>query len=190
MDALIRDIDRKVLAQRRFIRSGRTWNRPVGDHLVDVVEVVTSKSGHSLDVTIGVCDRLARERVWPNLTAPIDSATCVVRIGLDELMGGDSTAWRFDEPAAANVIATALEGVGLDWIEQMHDHEEMIRFLGGLQRTLIPAESVLLALVEDEIGRQQEACLRLEAVQLRALGLWKDRAADLSLELGCQSRAG
>ena len=184
---LVRALHRSVLGPAGFTLRGSTWNRRSGD-LVDVVTVVPSKAGDSIDIYLGVYDPVIFERVWGPHRGSVTESACLASINIGELIGGSARSWHWDDTEHAARLETALEQDGLPWLRRMHDRERIVEFLVTRPRALITSQIVLLALLEEGIGRRDAACERLALLIRRMSGLspgWEAKARDLYAAMGC-----
>lgn len=145
--------------------------------MTDVVAIVRSKSGQSVDVELGVFDPLPYVQLWRRLPKTITEADCVVRIPLDTL-ADTRRIWHEDSQEDAVVLAHLLKSEGLGWLEALHDAQARVSHLR--QRPwLIPTEAALLALTEAEMGDRSAARSRLQSLVLGPDDEWSIRIGSL-----------
>ncbi len=184
---LVRALHRSVLGPAGFSLRGSTWNRKSGD-LVDVVTVVPSKGGESIEVYLGVHDPVIFERVWGPHRGSVTESACLAILDIGELIGEPWRIWHWDDASHAARLEAALAHDGLPWLSQMHDRERIVEFLLTRPGALVPSQIVLLALLEEGIGRRDAACERLALLVRRMSGLsplWEEKARTIAAAMGC-----
>jgi hypothetical protein len=184
---LVRALHRAVLGPAGFSLRGSTWNRRSGD-LVDVVTVVPSKADLSIEVYLGVHDPVIFERVWGPHRGSVIEADCLASLDIGELIGEPWRIWHWEDASHAARLEAALEQDGLPWLSQMHDRERIVEFLLTRPRALITSETILLALLEEGIGRRDAACERMRLLIRRMSGLspgWEEKARTIAAAMGC-----
>lgn len=176
-----------VLSPAGFRRRKLRWNRRVDD-VVDVVAVIRSKSGESVDLMVGVCHPDLNKYLWGPDSDFVDDADCVVRVDLGELLGQESRIWRPADPTDVAELTQGLETVGLPWLARMHHPSSAIQFLESRPRMLVPSEAALFALLMYKTGHRAKACEMLTELRQRTWGAWATKVADVSAEIGCEPR--
>lgn len=147
------------LGPQGFSRSGQRWYRRVG-HLTDVVAVIKSKAGLSLDTEVGVFDPVPHQLLWGELPSTITEAHCTVRILIDDLAEVRTVSKDLDSDVQALAARTAA--LGLPWLESMHDLQARVEYLRR-RAWLTSVERVILALSELAAGDGVRARQRLAA---------------------------
>jgi Domain of unknown function (DUF4304) len=177
-------LHRSLLQGQGFKRRKQTWNRQAND-LIQVVQLVPSKSGVSLDVVLGVCEPALFSRLWGPLKGFANAEACLASLELSELTGDPVRRARPDDLDDITFVARHLEAEGLPWLSRMSDRANVLRFLRARPYVLAPSEAVLLALFESQLGLRDAACETFADVIQRALGTWKVKAQELAAEEGC-----
>ena len=175
----------RVLAPLGFARKGLLWNR-TSDSLVEVIDLQVSKAGDSVTVNAGVFDPDLYAQVWgtPWQAAMVEEPRCAVRNRIGMLAGDRDQWWSVDDPEAANRIGEALTRYVLPFLLDSRSPMVMERTLEKMSPRY-PLPRLHLAVLKHRRGDVQGACAVLLELQERALGGWRDKAADLAIRLGC-----
>ncbi len=163
-----------------FARRGPRWYRE-RDGLTNVVSIVRSKSGQSVDVELGVFDPLPYLRLWTRSPKTISEADCVVRVQVDAL-ADTRRIWHEQNQEDAIVLAHLVKTEGLRWFDTMHDTKARVADLRA-RKWLVPSEAALLALSEDAIGDRASARARLTSLLSGSSDDWSHRIGALLNEL-------
>jgi len=169
-----------TLKPRRFTRRGSRWYRKQGD-LTDVISVIRSKSGASVDIELGVFDPGPYVALWNRLPNTITESDCVVRAEVGALADA-GRVWHEGSQEDAIVLAHLIREQGLGWLDSMHDATARVVYLKS-RKWLAPTEAALLALSEEGIGDRASARARLRALISEDNEDWDFRIRDLLAHL-------
>lgn len=180
----------RVLAPAGFTRTGLLWNRTF-DSIVEVIDLQVSKAGDSVTVNAGVFDPDLHAQVWGQRLqdAMVEEPFCVVRSRIGLLAGDRDLWWSVEDPEAANRIGEALTRYVLPFLLDSRSPVVMERTLEKIA-TRYPLPRLYLAALKHPRGDVPGACAVLLELQERALGGWRDKAADLASRLGCVRESG
>lgn len=178
----------EVLIPLGFHRKKANWKRSSG-LFVDVVDIQVSKAGDSMTINAGVLDAEVHEMCWG--TQPpsvIEVPSCTVHARVGQLIDLKDLWWPLDRERTPDDLAENLAVHVLPFLERMHSHAEMERFLtdADVTRQKYPLPALHLAVLRYRRGDKIGACEVLAELRRSALGAWRNRAAEVENRLGCE----
>ncbi len=168
-----------LLKNLGFRRKGRTYNRPVGDKLVHVVnlqmgqfpigdyvipgirESLCGRFTVNLGVLLPAVLRLERSRDPPAFAHEYD---CEIRDRLGTLAFGEDTWWDLDHqvPETATSIVDLMDRVGLPFLDQFESYSSVLSYLertGPLPSKNEGRSALAGALICCDLGERERAAM-------------------------------
>lgn len=183
---IARQVDRS-LAPIGFERRTHVWNRRSGP-FVHVIDLQLSQWDNTVTVNVGVLDEDVHRKVWQaEPSAWVEQPDCTVRVRIGELVHGRDIWWPLEDPATADRLTDAVVSNAVPILERMRDRQAMLEFLEGrepLKRRDWPT-AISLAVLRHDLVDHADGCAMLSELQEAAAGGWKDRAATVAAQLGC-----
>jgi hypothetical protein len=179
----------EVLTSLEFHRKKATWTRTSGP-FVDVIDIQVSKAGDSMTINAGVLDADVYETCWgarPPSVVEVPSCTVHARVG--QLIDLKDLWWPLSGERTPESVVEKLRSHVLPFLEQMHSHAAMERFLTDAEVTKqkYPLPILHLAVLRYRRGDKIGACGVLAELRRGALGAWRNRAAEVEDRLGCET---
>ena len=178
-----------VLLPLGFHRKKATWNRSVGT-FVDAIEIQVNKAGGLVTINAGVLDPEVYRVCW-NAPPPaaVEVPSCTVNARVGQLVDLNDRWWPLDAEGTPGEVAESLRRYVVPFLERMHTDAAMEQFLLDSQVTKqrYPLPIIHLAVLTHRSGDKVGACRILADLVQRAIGAWRDRAAEIGRHLGCES---
>lgn len=185
--AIIARLDRE-LASDGFTRQKDTWNRGYGQ-LVEVIDIQGSKVGGTVTLNVGVLERGVYAICWGRDPEPfVEEPLCTVRARIGQLLDNKDRWWNVEDTNAADEMIICLRERAFPFLARMHSLEEMRAWLAsaGSPSPKNPLSAICLAVLQQRLGNESQACSILADLQVKALGAWKERAKEVSARLECR----
>ena len=184
---IIARLDRE-LATKGFARKKATWNREHGP-LVEVIDVQTSNAGDTVTINVGVLERAVYFACWGrDAELFVEEPFCTVRARIGQLLDNKDRWWDIGSASAADEMAACLNEHALPFLGRMQSLEEMRDWLAsaaGAPSPKTPLPSICFAVLLSKLGDVDRACATLVKLESKALGVWKARAKEVSVRIGC-----
>lgn len=173
-----------LIAPLGFKRKGALWNRE-SDSVVEVIDIQINKAGDAATINAGVLHIDAYEEVWGAKPPEfIEEPFCIVRARVGEIVGEHDLWWSLSDSQTPEDVIAVIEAHVLPFLDKWQTIEAMEIFLereSGRQ----PLPKIYLAILKSLRGDKPGACAVLKHVREKALGDWKNRAAEIAGRLGC-----
>lgn len=177
------------LTPKGFRRKKATWNRERGP-LVQVIDIQSRKGGDAVTMNAGVLSRPIYFSCWGHdAEAFIEEPFCTIRTRVGQLLDNKDRWWDVSSAGVAEEMVGCLETQILPFLERMGSFAAMRDWLAsaGIPSPKSPLPSICFAVLQSQLGDIDTACSVLTELEAKALGVWKARAKEVAVRIGCTS---
>ena len=182
---IVRQID-ELLKPLGLVRRGSVWNGCT-NNIVKVIDVQVSKIDDSITLNVGVLDPEVFWILWGKEPEPVVQVpSCTVHTRIGTLIDDRDVWWPLSDPETARRINEATAKYILPFVQKMCSREQMMGWLSSkkILRRRDPPSMLSLAIIQHLLGKESEARSTLEEQQKKALGAWREGAAEVAGRLG------